>query len=220
MFQAIAASDFSALVMLGKKLHHEFNDVIAAVLCLDNVFNRPFKFQNLSYAEISQILEAFLLYAEELRKISFHYHPYSDPNVQRLFGFETSEELIVRVPASSYIVSNSRFRGQKDHDHFIVMTSHEFMMTFPQTLRNHLQARIHAEDIALSLSTILYPCLVHAVYGECNTSDCNNRRAHVNKEVMDVDWYNARVRVVLQQIQLCQTLRNIQKRWNQDQQRE
>ena len=222
MFQAIASSNFTVLLQLGKILHTEFNDIPSSLLCFDHVFIRPFKFQNLTCSEISETLKAFLIYAEELRKISFHYEGHNDLNIQRLFGFQTSEEQIITIPISSYMypfVSNSRgLRTQEST--FVTMTSHDFMLSFPQALRNRLQARVHAEDAELSLSKILHPCLVHAVYGECNTFDCDTRRVHVNKESMTADWYNARIRIVFQQIQICQTLISIQRRWNQDQQRE
>lgn len=221
MFKTIASSDFDALLQLGKKFYVDFHDIPASLLCFDHVFIRPFRLQNMECPELSELLEGFLMYTEELRKLSFQYEAFSDAAIQRLFGFQTSENQIVTVPNSSYmytfLFNSGALRSREDG--FITMLSNDFMPSFSQALRNRIEVRVHAEHIELSGSPIFRPCLVHAVYGECNTADCHTRYAHIAKEKMNVEWYNARVRVVLQQIQICQTLRSIQRRWNQDLQR-
>lgn len=221
MFQAVASSNVTSLLQLGKKLYVNHHDVPASLLCFDHVFSRPSKFQNLTCPEISALLEGLLIYAEELHKISFRDEVWNEVAIQRLFGFRASNDLIVTIPNPSYMydfISASRaYKSQEDG--FVTTTSHDFMPSFTRTLRNRLEVRVQAADMELSLSSILRPCVVFAVYGECNTADCHNRNAHRSKETMDVDWYNARIRVILQQVQICQTLRGIQRRWNEDQQR-
>ncbi|CAL1697343.1 unnamed protein product [Somion occarium] len=212
MFKAIASHNFLSLQQLGVKLYTELKNPLASVLCLDHVFRNMPKFQTQTCSEIAEILQAFLIYCQELHKITTNFEACNDAGIQRLFGFQIALDHIVTIPEPTFMYGvASRSRAAKSvEEAFVTMEAGVFMRLFQQTLRQRLQIRVQTEDLTLWKSPLLRPCLAFAVFGECMSYDCPN--AHTERQSLDVEWYNARLRLIFQQVLIYHTVRSVEKR--------
>ncbi|KAI0079047.1 hypothetical protein K474DRAFT_723989 [Panus rudis PR-1116 ss-1] len=218
MFQALASRSFGSLQGLGKQLYREYGDVASALLCLDNIFQRPFTIRNASMSEICDMLEAFSIYARELQRIAMHFDPCHSTTTQRLFGFRMSSEDVVTIPEGTFMhdqASQARSFTVADESG-ISMRVWEFTNLFQRVLQYRLKFCVQKENIACCSAMAFTPCVAYAVYGDCTAAGCSYY--HVPRTALDTEWYNMRARIHLQQVMIYQTIRSIEEIHQQRQQ--
>jgi hypothetical protein len=86
MFQAVASSDLSRLLELGRKFCLGRTNYTAAVLCLDHVFKISNQATNLSGQLATTNLPSFFDYARLIKKVALDVDPSKDAAVQKLLG--------------------------------------------------------------------------------------------------------------------------------------
>ena len=81
---------------------------------------------------------------------------------------------------------------------------------FKRALCERLQRVVVQEyDVLLAAAKSISPCLA-ALVSACNDLDCPG--SHVDKAILDPDWYNTLIRVYLQQVLILQTLHSVEPR--------
>lgn len=207
MFQHIAARKFSPLMALGLRFHKKHNDSISALLCFDHRFSMPFNFQDTPASELSPILTAFLIYAKGLSRVAFHWNPCQDEHFQRLFGFSEfsadrflvhDDTLLKNVVLDASVLISVEENG-------VGIRAWDLQHILTQWIRNHMVKRVQNENLLCRHARAYSPCVAFTVLGECvRGGECYH--AHLPGASLDSDWFHHRVRIVLQQILVYQTI--------------
>ena len=187
MFEAIVSKNFEELQRLGRHFA-QIKSKAAALLCLDHLFTASSLLQELTMHATAS-LELFLAYASLLRDFALISDPYDDHLMQKLFAFKPSKDgssFLRKGPSGTRMI----FRE--------TLTS-----LFDRSLRQCLRRVVLRENDMFFATKVVSPCLI-ALVGACSESACH--KSHVNKAILNRDWYNKQMRVYMQQVLILHTL--------------
>lgn len=210
MFKAIISGDSQKLQYLGRKFD-QAGDKPAALLCLDHVFaasSRLEELQELAIHALAPSLEIFLIYANLLRDIAFLPDPCNKLLVQKLFAFQAVREDRFLITMGSFLHREAA-PSPEGRDKISTMTRKQLVGVFKRALCERLKRIVLLEHDFFLETKSIHPCLA-ALVGVCNGLDCIG--SHVDKAVLNPDWYNTLIRIHLQQVLILQTLHSVEPR--------
>ncbi|KAF9067282.1 hypothetical protein BDP27DRAFT_1328979 [Rhodocollybia butyracea] len=204
MFQAIMNNRQQTLRELGSTFLG--TNVPAALLCLDRYFTSPLSFGNLTVSQMAEELNLFRLYSQHLWKMCIHPRPADWPELSKLFGFRKLSDSHVLLSTGSYL--HATYTGTfRDQDSQISMT--EFMTHFRARVSGRLRNRVFAQNAfcgGFGCNTFT-PCLSFAAFSRCHReASCHD--AHLSATLLTDSFYNIRLRIHMQQIQIVRILHN------------
>lgn len=212
MFQAIQRADHATLCTLAKTFIGTRND-IAAVLCLDHVFSSPLELRNIPISGVQELLSLYLNYLHLLIKLQGDESLSNTSNKQRLFGFQAQGEGRLLVPKRTLLygklANKSGSGGRGDDGH--VCGYEELRRSINGIIGSRIIDHTKLLDDTCRGVHGLSPCLQLLVQGECNPLEdqepCTFQ--HVQTEELTVDWYHARLRLILLQFEILDTARRV-----------
>lgn len=213
MFRAIVAQNPQQLRIMGERFHRWHKDDAAALLCLDHAFTCPLELERASQADLMIILKDFLLYSQLLLGFASQRQPSSLPAVQRLFGFTSEADsehfLVVRKGTILYDrCIQCALTSIRPHEQDIAVIRTELDSLLRRLLRDHLSVRVTGENELCRNAKAFRPCIVHAAFSRCARIDyCP--LDHISADKFDVEFFNLRVRIVLQQIMIYTTAQTV-----------
>ncbi|KAH9855762.1 hypothetical protein C2E23DRAFT_548924 [Lenzites betulinus] len=210
MFRAIARRDLTLLESLGIKFSTGGN-VAAAFLCFDHVFSAPFKLQTASLVEVADKLCLFYAYACNLQRFCADSTIWGNSAVLKMFAIQESADETFLLPKDCYLATLTTPRlapSAQVVELGIVLPRWELEKVLKCALTDMLLRRIKNENSAIRSLRRIQPCLPYAVYHHCNRVECP--RYHEDFDSYDSTAFNARIRVVMQQILVYQLVRGVE----------
>lgn len=214
MFRAMIADDFAALLELGERFHRWHENDAAALRCLDHVFTGLPKLLVASALEVTSSLHHFLLYVRLLQGFLSKVYSCDNEDIQRLVGFEAATEDLFLVPRETYLFSCCNHRSTpslRPTDQGVLVLRWEIERLFKQILRARLHQKVVGENDLCRRLRSLQPCLAFVASGRCvrlEAGECPLE--HLPAEAHNLELYNLRVRIVLQQILIYHTIYSIE----------
>jgi len=210
MFQEIGRVDRASLRMLARTFI-DMKNLPAALLCLDHVFSSRLKLQDLPLSEVQRSFSMYLDYIRLLKKFRYGDSLAQGTNHQRLFGFQAlrgSRYLVPRhTPLHDQLV-NQYGSSAKNTDGY-ECSYEELRQGITQFISRRIQDRTEAQNGACRDIHGFSPCLSLLVEKQCNPTDeegsCTFQ--HIQPEQLTVEWYHARLRLVLLQFQILDLAR-------------
>ncbi|KAJ3777202.1 hypothetical protein FB446DRAFT_718464 [Lentinula raphanica] len=204
MFQAIVNKDRVALRQLGNAFLKTRNSP-AALLSLDHYYVPPLPFDSLTVDDMADELDLFRQYAQLLLNLKNDSNPADQPGLRRLFAFE-------KLSDSQVILGNGSFL-QRNHPNVIVsedlqVNMMDFVPYFRQRISNRLRERVFKQNEICKGCKTFTPCLSYAVFQFCHR-EASCTEAHVAPAILKESFYNARLRIHLQQILVVRILHNV-----------
>jgi len=210
MFQAIGRVDRTSLRTLAKTFI-DMENLPAALLCLDNVFSSRPKLQYLPLSEVQESLSTYLDYIRLLNKSWSDESLAQGSNHQRLFGFQAlrgNRYLVPRHTALHDQLTDLYGPSAKGTDGY-ECSYEELRQDITQFISRRIQDRTEAQNGACRDVHGFSPCLSLLVEKQCNPPDeegpCTFQ--HIQPEQLTVNWYHARLRLVLLQFQILGSAR-------------
>ena len=208
MFKAIQRADHASLRTLAKTFIGAGNDP-AALLCLDHVFSSPPKLRNLPLLEVQALFSLYLDYIHLLNKFLHDESLVQGSNHQRLFGFQVLGDDHYLVPRHIILhekLTDGSGSGGKSVDGYGCGYD-ELSQGIVQLIKSRVSDRTEIQNKACCDLHGFLPCLSLLVEGECNPpkGDGPCTFQHIQPEKLTVDWYHARLRLVLLQFQILDT---------------
>lgn len=205
MFKAIERGNHASLRMLAKTFIRTGNDP-AALLCLDHVFSSPLKLSNLSFVEIQASLSLFLDYIRLLNKFRSDKSLTEGSNHQRVFGFQILGENRYLAPKRTLLyekLTNRSSLGGNGVDGYRCGYD-ELRRVIIQFTSTRIHDRTEAQDGACRDVHGFSPCLYLLIQRKCNPLEEKGPCTflHIRPEQLTVDWYHARLRLILLQFQI------------------
>ena len=210
MFKAIRRADYATLRTLAKTFIGTGNDP-AALLCLDHAFSSPLKLLNRSFAEIRVLLSLFLDYIRLLNKLGRDDSLAEGSNRQRLFGFQTLGENQYLAPKNTLVyeeLTNQSGSSGKNVDGY-KCSYDELSQGIIQLITGRIRERTGIQNSACRDVHGFSPCLYLLVQKRCNPPEGKGPCPfhHIELEQLTVDWYHARLRLILLQFQILDSAR-------------
>ena len=204
MFKAIQRADRESLRTLAKTFIGIGND-LAALLCLDHVFSSPLRLRNLSLAEVQASLSLYLAYIRLLDKFRHDESLAEGSNRQRLFGFQVLGRNSYLIPENTLLhgrpINRSDSGGKSVGGHGYGYD--EIRRGITQLISSRIDGRTETQNKACRDVHGFSPCLHWLVQNKCNPpggGGCGFQ--HVRAKDLTVDWYHARLRLILLQFQI------------------
>jgi hypothetical protein len=209
MFEAIRREDRASLRTLAKTFTGMGNQP-AALLCLDHVFFLPLKLQNRSLVEVRASLSLYLDYVRLLNNFRRNQSLAEGSNHQKLFGFQVLGDRYL-VPEHTLLyekLTNQSGSGKKSVDGH--KCSHdELGRVINQLISSRINDRTKIQNGTCRDVQGFSPCLHLLIQKECSAlkgkGSCNF--LHVRQEQLTLDWYHARLRLILLQFQILNLAR-------------
>ncbi|KAI0641201.1 hypothetical protein C8Q79DRAFT_992409 [Trametes meyenii] len=214
MFRAIARRELSELDIHAKAFFARGN-LAAAFLCLDHIFSTPMKLQTMPLVDIPAKLQTFMQYAQILQKFSTDSKVCGNKAIRKMFAILEAKDECFILPKDSYLsqkaLENSRSLTPSAQavELGTSVPRWELEKLLKHVLRSMLLRRVKDENLTLRNLRPLQPCLPYAVFLECHCNLCP--RHHINFQDYDAAMFNARVRVVIQQILIYHVLNSVKK---------
>lgn len=206
MFRAIAKRDTAGLLLLGQKFMSTSNEP-ATFLCFDYAFSTTPKLQAATLLEIAKTQQTFFVYARMLQKISILKEPCEDDRIRKIFALRASTEDLFLLPGGSFLAAQCNGRltpSARTTDQGTSVSRLELERLIKHVLKVRLLKRVNDENQLCRNLRPLQPCLAYAVFNQCNRADCpRNHSDYQNYTPAD---YNIRVRVVILQVLIYQTI--------------
>ncbi|KAF8060885.1 hypothetical protein FPV67DRAFT_312197 [Lyophyllum atratum] len=209
MFKAILAYDRLEQAKLAKSFL-ETNNTSAATLCLNQLFRKFPQVTVMTTLELAEILQLFLAYLRLLFEFAFKVDPRVAPSIERLFGVHhiAGDEFL--VPVGSFIhpyLTSAKQSSDQSTELEISISGGELCHTFTRAICDHLCQRIAEQSELCRNAPQFSSCLTHVAFAYCNRIGCP--KEHTSPSALTIEWYNARVRVNLQQVLILQMLYNV-----------
>ncbi|RDX51441.1 hypothetical protein OH76DRAFT_1481370 [Lentinus brumalis] len=209
MFKAIFYDDVAELERLGG-LFTRYEQLAPLVLCLDQVYFRPYELQSSGLTEITTCFRTFLDLARTLQRLSCDPDPCNNREIQRILAFKAStdsshEMFMVFGPSHLYTRCNATTTpGMQQTGRHLLIPRWELERLVKETLRERLKGHVHEQkEAAHDLGRRLEPCIIFASRRDCPKRDC--KQLHVS-EGDAISTYNALVRIRVIQIMIYHTL--------------
>lgn len=206
MFQAIVQNKRDDMIRIFQHLHVTFRNFPAALLALDHYHKVTPHIQVSSAKEISSVLDNYYVYAELFTKLWRTSDPCDKHDVQRLLGFGRVSEHEVHISKQSMLetwTTNQRRIAFRSVDSGLIVSQSDFSTIFRHALGDHFGGRISAENDACRRARAFSPCLHFALYQRCGLTTCPQE--HVDPSKVDYAWFEARIKIHLQQIRVLQS---------------
>ncbi|KAF5377115.1 hypothetical protein D9757_008781 [Collybiopsis confluens] len=199
MFRTILSNDHTTLGNLGRTFWIA-NNRPAALLCLDYYHGISSLFEDLTVYEMAEAQELFRTYLRLLIDVWANGRPTEQAGLLKLFGFQKLSDSHVRLTDGTYLRQKLGFADQDN-----TLETSEFIRRFKACISRHIRNRVFAQTSSCKGSKSFAPCLTFAVFQFCHRgTSC--REAHLPLESLTASFYNARLRIHLQQIQIVQLL--------------
>lgn len=206
MFRTIMSDNRRELASLARVFLATKN-LAAAVLCLNHHFKSFQDMSKMSIQELASYLELFLAYVDELWLFAFRTDPSTSSSASRLFGFRrvSSDEFF--LPTDSFL-----YRQRSNYRQDNKVLGSELLHILQSAICSYLRACVTEErNLYVKVPQIMYPCISFSVHGQCKRED-----RHREHPPLSIDWYNLRIRILLQQILIIQKSQAIkaEDNWN------
>ena len=210
MFEAIRGVDHATLRTLARTFIGTGN-IPAALLCLDHVFSSPLKLQNLTLVEARASLSLYLDYIRLLNKLLRDTSLAEGSNRQRLFGFQVLGEGRYLAPKRTLLrekLANRAGSTGNSMDGYRC-GSDELCRGIVQLIKSRISDRTKIQDGISRDVHGFSPCLQFLVEKKCDSPSGEGPCAlqHIQPEQLTVDWYHARLRLILLQFQILNLAR-------------
>ncbi|KAJ4470931.1 hypothetical protein J3R30DRAFT_3531939 [Lentinula aciculospora] len=203
MFLAIVDNDRTTLRKLGI-VFLRANNFPPALLCLDHYYNTPLPFHNLTVYQMADELDLFRQYSQLLLNLTKNPRPADQLGLCKLFGLQKLSDSHILLSAGSYL-HRSYSASSQDTQLYMIEFVRFFRLQITIRLRDHIYEQ---DDICKRCSTFT-PCLTYSVFGSCHwQASC--RYAHLPTASFTSSFYNARLRIHLQQVLILQILHYVQ----------
>jgi hypothetical protein len=209
MFEAIQRADRISLCTLAKTFIGAGNNS-AALLCLDHIFSSPLKLQNLPLTEAHASLSLYLEYIRLLNKFRSDESLAQGSNHQRLFGFQVQGSCYL-APRHTVLHETLTYRSGssgKSADGYECGYD-ELRRGIVQLIRSRIDDRTEIQNGACRDVHGFSPCLHLLIQKKCNPpkgqGSCTFH--HIKLEQLTVEWYYARLRLILLQFQILTSAR-------------
>jgi len=180
----------------------QIGNKVAALLCLDHIFATDPPLQGQTMDALTTSLEIFFVYANLLRDFASLSDPCGSHLVQKLFALDCSKDGKFSITAGTFL--HPEMAPSSDTQ---TVSRRKLVGLFKRSLCEHLRRVVLRENKAFLATQSISPCLA-ALVTTSNESNCH--RSHVNKAILNLDWYNTKIRVHLQQVLIFQTLHPIE----------
>ncbi|TBU23105.1 hypothetical protein BD311DRAFT_674657 [Dichomitus squalens] len=211
MFTAITKHDVQQLLILAKKLSVSEATSPAAFICLDRVFSVPLNLQTATSSQVVHALQTFHQYACMLQKLCSVKNPCDDPTVRKVFALQAITEDSFLVPKGAILAAGCDDRltpSAQETEQGVRVNRWELEKLIIHVLKLRLRKRVKEEDEMCYGLQLLQPCLPHAVFHQCNRTNC--ARIHIESKRYDAAAYHTRIRIHILQILIYQTLHAVE----------
>ena len=212
MFKAIQRVDRTNLRVLAKTFIETGEDT-AALLCLDHVFSSPLMLRGLSLVAAQALLSLYLDYVRLLNKFRRNESLAEGSNHQRLwlFGFQVLEEDRYLVPEHTLLHGEltSQFGSSRKGVDGYRCSYDELRRGIIRLISSRIRDRTEIQNGACWDVHGFSPCLRLLLQRKCDPpkgkGPCTFQ--HIQPEQLTVDWYHARLRLILLQFQILDSAR-------------
>ena len=200
MFRARYKADFKRLRILHRKFTRAGN-YSAALLCLDPTFASTLPLQGTPTVDPGPELSLHSAYFELLDRLRREDRLDAGSIRQKVFAFQPRQDDRFFVPANSflYTIFQSSPNAAQEMGGCIV-THEELRHVLNRKISDYIYLRAKQQHNAYRRRLGTAPCLAMVARGECPKADCQFQ--HLRPEKITVDWFNARIRLVLTEIQI------------------
>lgn len=200
MFIAIFAGDSTQLLHMAHQFQQTRSNPMAALLCFDHALSLSPRMQNDSAQTVSKHLGDYDSYAQLMRQVIFSREK---AQAATLLGYiETGGEATgaLQVLPTSILYKHLRYgdAGIQRTDERIVVNVRRLSGAIRAVLGQRLMERLVTLHEVCLRTKAFRPCLNMAVTGQCGRENCLSD--HLPRESLDVQAFNLRVRLHLQQI--------------------
>ncbi|TFY54263.1 hypothetical protein EVJ58_g8968 [Rhodofomes roseus] len=213
MFRAIVANDASELLKLGEHFHIWHKDIASSLRCLDHAFMAIPKLRVASLREIAETLRHFNVYVALLHRYASAADLCEDEGIQRLFAFKMATDDFFLIPNDTFLFARCAHRlsqGSRQSDEGALVLRTELDRLLRHALQERLYTKIREENEECHMTRALQVCLPYFTTGRCLRAECH--KDHVAAEGYDVESYNLRIRVHLQQILIYNSAHAVESR--------
>ena len=212
MFQAIQSSDRMSLCSLAKTFTESGNHP-AALLCLDHALSPPLSLQDIPLTRIQALFSMYPGYIQLLRQLPDDESFAEGSNHQRLFGFQTLQQSRYLAPKHTLLykrlVGQSSGQSSSSQQGGVICDYGVLRRCIVKLIESRIRDRTTSQNAACCEVHGFSPCFQLLVQKECNPSD---KRApctfqHIQPEQLTVDWYRARLRLILLQFRILDSAR-------------
>ena len=210
MFKAIQNTDRTGLRQLARVFVRTGN-APAALLCLDHLFSSPLRLRNLSLAEVQASLSLYLDYIRLLNRFRSDESLAEGSNRQRSFGFQALGGNRYLVPEHTLLygkLTNRSDSAGKSTDGYRCEYD-EIRLGIIQLISSRIDDHTKIQNNTCRNIHGFSPCLGLLVQGECTSpkgkGSCPFQ--HIQPEQLTVDWYHARLRLILLQFRILHSAR-------------
>ena len=209
-FKAIQSADHASLRTLAKAFIGAQNHP-AALLCLDHAFSSPLKLRNLPLVEVQALLSLYLDYIHLLNEFCNDESLVEGSNHQKLFGFQVLGDDHYLVPTHTVLhekLTDGSGPSGKNADG-CGCGYDELSGGIVQLIKNRISDRTEVQNKACCDVHGFSPCLSLLFEGKCGSLEGENPCTfqHIQPEQLTVDWYHARLDLILLQFQILDAAR-------------
>jgi hypothetical protein len=200
MFRARDKADFKTL----RALHPKFirvENYSAALLCLDPTFTSILPLQGAPTDDPEPELSFHFAYFELLDRLRHEDSLGAGSLRQKVFAFQPRQDDRFFIPANSFLhaifLPKPDIVREKDG---CVVTHEELRRVLDRGIPDYICLRAKQQHNAYRRRLGAAPCLTIVTGGECAIANCQLQ--HLQPEKITVGWFNARIRLVLTEIQI------------------
>lgn len=200
MFRARHETDFKTLRLLHLKFI-EAENYSAALLCLDPIFASTLPPHGSLTVDLELDLSFHFTYFELLDRLRREDRLEAGSVRQKVFAFQPHQDDRFSIPANSFlhgVFIPDPDTAQEKGD--CVVTHEELRRTLDREVPKYINLRAKKQNNAYHGRLGVVPCLTMVARGECSRADCKFQ--HLRPEKITIDWFNARIRLVLKEIQI------------------
>ena len=207
MFQAIAKADLASLGELANELTTKENRRAAALLALDHFFSQFPELKSYKIHKMASFLGKFAEYAHLLHSIISHPDPLSSDSIRRLFCIREQSNTEYGLQLNSFL-HNSAI-GDRDGPLYSqnsaeALSKNDVVLALRKYLAKHLRERVTKENELCCEAPVFSLCLTSIMTDRCNFTSC--AQEHVKREELDLERYNLRLGIHLQQMYILQLM--------------
>ena len=210
MFKTIERNNRASLRALAETFI-EKGESIAALLCLHHVFASPPELQNIPLSQVQKALSLYLCYIRLLNEVLCDESLAQGSNRQKLFGFQVLGEGRCLVP--KHTILHDKFTKQSGSSREGVDDYRcgydELGWSIVQIIKSRIHDRTQIQNNACRNVYGFSPCYHLLVKKKCNPPEGKGPCPfqHIQSEQLTIDWYRARLRVILLQFQILDSAR-------------